>query len=536
MQLWRQLTRSRWVRLGIAMVVLAAGVVIGVTATRASATYPVNAIYASAPGLFPGAAVDVLGVPVGTVTSVKNVDNEVVVGMQVDAGTMIPSNAEASLVAPEVLGQPDVDLNPGFTGGPHLTSGATIPESRTTVPVSTDQLLKQLQRTLNAINPQAVGDLITNLAQDLDGQGAGLNQLISSAAGTIQLLADKGDDLGQLDGTLAQLTGTLDTDSSQIVQLVKEYDTVSTVIAQHSGQLNDAITQLSGATTSLVTLLTPNLQPLEADVGTVTTAGRTLDRNISSVDEILAQANNLFQGAQRAFDPTYNWLDLNAALPIGVSGDYIAGLVRDRLAGVCRRLAANHSTGLSASVLASLTSCGDPNSSFFDPLVNQIPTILSALSTGAGPTTVTGLLQQGLDQIGSLGAPTPSTSAGAATGGSSANSGGSSPSAPTTTTTTPPPTTAPCGLLGMIMGCPSGSGTSSGGSTSSGGLGGLLSQDVAPTKPQQATVNLASNRTGGPSLNAPAARLLPPLPSGHRTRPAGRGLLAQWANDVGSWL
>jgi phospholipid/cholesterol/gamma-HCH transport system substrate-binding protein len=538
----RHLTRSRWVAAGIAMVVVAAGIVVGVTVTGASATYPINAVYASAPGLFPGAAVDVLGVPVGTVTSVKNVDNEVEVGMQVKAGTMIPSDAEASLVAPEVLGQPDVDLNPGFTGGPHLASGATIPESRTTVPVSTDQLLKQLQRTLNALNPNAVGDLITNLAQDLDGQGAGLNQLISSAAGTIQLLANKGDDLGQLDGTLAQLTGTLDSDSSQIVQLVKEYDTVSTVIAQHSGQLNDAITQLSGATTSLVTLLTPNLQPLEADVGTVTTVGRTLDRNIGNVDEILAQANNLFQGAQRVFDPTYNWLDLNVALPVGVTGDYVAGLIRDRLAGVCRRLVANHSTGLSATVLASLNSCGDPNSDFFDPLINEIPTILSTLSTGAGPTTVTGLLQQGLNQIGSVGgstSPSPSASAGAATGGGSSSSGGSTTTAPPTTTTTTPGSS--CGVLGMILGCSSGSSTSgsstgSSGSTSSGGLGGLLSQDVTPTKSQQATVNLASNSTSGPSLSAPAARLLPPLPSSHHARPTGRGLLSQWAHDVGSLL
>jgi phospholipid/cholesterol/gamma-HCH transport system substrate-binding protein len=538
----RHLMRSKWVAVSIAMVVVVAGVVVGVTVTRASATYPINAVYASAPGLFPGAAVDVLGVPVGTVTSVKNVDNEVDVVMQVQEGTKIPSDAEASLVAPEVLGQPDVDLNPGFTGGPHLASGATIPESRTTVPVSTDQLLKQLQRTLNALNPHAVGDLITNLAQDLDGQGAGLNQLIGSAAGTIQLLANKGDDLGQLDGTLAQLTGTLDSDSSQIVQLVKEYDTVSTVIAQHSGQLNDAITQLSGATTSLVTLLTPNLQPLEADVGTVTTVGRTLDRNISNVDEILAQANNLFQGAQRVFDPTYNWLDLNVALPVGVSGDYIAGLIRDRLAGVCRRLAANHSTGLSATVLASLTSCGDPNSDFFDPLINEIPTILSALSTGAGPTTVTGLLQQGLNQIGSIGSsttPAPSASAGAATGGTSGSSGGTTTTVPPTTTTTTPGSS--CGLLGMIVGCSSGSSTSSSstapsGSSSSGGLGGLLSQDVTPTKSQQATVNLASNSTSGPSLSTPAARLLPPLPSAHHARPASRGLLSQWAHDVGSLL
>ena len=54
-------------------------------------TYRINAVYASAPGLFPGAAVDVLGVPVGTVTSVKNVANRVEVGMQVRSGTRIPA-------------------------------------------------------------------------------------------------------------------------------------------------------------------------------------------------------------------------------------------------------------------------------------------------------------------------------------------------------------------------------------------------------------------------------------------------------------
>jgi virulence factor Mce-like protein len=531
---WRELAASKALRMAAAAVVVLAGVLVGVDVSRASATYPINAIYANAPGLFPGAAVDVLGVPVGTVTSVKNVANRVEVGMQVHSGIKIPSDAEASLVAPEVLGQPDVDLNPGYTSGPHLASGSTIPEARTTVPVSTDQLLKQLKRTLDALNPHAVGSLISNLAQDLDGQGANLNQLISSAAGTIQLLADKGDDLGQLNGTLAQLTGTLDSDTAQIVQLVNEYDTVSTVIAQHSGQLNDAITQLSGATTSLVTLLTPNLAPLEADVGTVTTVGRTLDRNIGSVDEILAQANNLFQGAERVFNPTYNWLDLNAALPVGVSGDYVAGLIRDRLAGVCRRIVANHSAGLPATTLASLNSCGDPNSGFFDPLIGEIPTILSSLSGGTGSTSASSLLQQGLSQIGSIGS-------GASTAAPSSKGGSSGGSTTTTTTPTTTTTTVPCGLLGSIIGCPSGSGTSQGtsssGSSGSGGLlGGLLSQKVTSSKKQQTTVNLASDSSSGPSLTAPAANLLPALPSHHHAHHSRRGLLAQWAHDVGSWL
>ena len=194
-------------------------------------------------------------------------------------------------------------------------------------------------------------------------------------------------------------------------------------------------------------------------MGTVTTAGRTLDRNLASVDEILQNGNSLFQGAKRAYDPNYNWLDLNLQTAPGVTGAYIAGLLRDRLAGICRRIVANHASGLSASVVATLTQCGNPSSGFFDPLLNDIPTILDALAGGSGSTTAQALLQKGLDQIANAkqgaGArrrrrhrrrPAQQDPAAAPT---------------TTTTTTPPPstttTTVPCGLLGAILGCPKGS-------------------------------------------------------------------------------
>ena len=73
---------------------------------------------------------------------------------------------------PSCWGSPTSTSIRATPAAPTCRPGATIAESRTSVPVSTDQLLKQLQRTLQALNPHAVGDLVTNLAQDLDGQGA----------------------------------------------------------------------------------------------------------------------------------------------------------------------------------------------------------------------------------------------------------------------------------------------------------------------------------------------------------------------------
>jgi phospholipid/cholesterol/gamma-HCH transport system substrate-binding protein len=525
----RTVAQSAIFRIGLSLVVLAAVAVVAIEVTSGPSTYPLKAVYSSAPGLFPGASVDVLGVKVGTVDSVKNVGNTVAVGFSVDQGTRIPAKAIASLVAPQLLGEPDVDLNPGYTGGPMLTAGSIIPLSRTTVPISTDEVLKQVQRTLDAINPHAVGNLVSNLAQDLDGQGASLNKLIKNAAGTIQLLANKGNDLGQLNGTLAQLTGTLDDDTSQIEHLVTEYDTVSGVLAQHSGQLNDALTQLTGASSALVGVLTPNLLPLEADIGTVTTVGRTLDRNLGSVDQILQQGNSLFQGAARAYDPNYNWLDLNIAAAPGVTGAYVSGLLRDRLAGICRRIVSNHSTGLTSAELSTLNLCGNPASGFFDGLLNQIPTILNTLTTGTASDTGSALLQTGLKQIVNIEAGS----------GGTANSNPSAPNPPSTSTTTPTtvPTTTPsnaatCNLLTELLGCKPSSTSSN---SSSSVLGGLLSNTVSGSK-NTPTASIVSNKVSTLTLTAPASKLLPPMPGAHHAHAHHRGVLTQWMHDVRSWL
>ena len=535
---------SRAVRWGLAAVLAVTAAVVAIDVVRGPSTYPLTAVFARAPGLFPGASVEVLGVPAGTVSSVKNVGNTVVVSMLVDDARTIPAAATASLASPQLLGEPDIELAPGYTDGPILAPGSTIPMGRTSVPVSTDQLLRSLERTLQAINPRAVGDLIANLAGDLQGQGESLNSLIASAAGTLQLLADKGDDLGQLNGTLAQLTGTLDSRSAEISSLITNYDTVSGVVARHNAQLGDAISQLSGATTQVVGLLSPNLGPLEQDVGTITTAGQTVDRNISNVDEVLTQAVQLFTAAQRAYDPTYNWLNLNNQIPAGVTGAYVAGLVRDRLAGVCRRLSANHAAGLSAAQLGTLQTCGNPGSGFFDPIIDQVPTVLDALppgtpiSSSSAPQSPAAMLQQGLSQIPGASTTPTSTPAPPPTAPSTT----APPPTTTTPTTTPGPVTCSgSGILGSVL-CPSAP-------TSSGpGAGGLLSESspsgasTSAPLPRSASTGAVPTSPAAPTLNLAIARSLPPMPGrGHAAprRPASSGLLGALrhvGHDLIGWL
>jgi len=373
----------------LALSVAAGAIGLAGCGSSAGPTITFSAIFASGQGLYPGSNVEIIGLKEGTVQSVRPEGDRVVVTMSLPASPPVPAGVYAAVEAPELLGQRSVDLEPGYTGGPTLADGAVIPESRTSVPVETNTILREVTNYLRSIQPANVHNLVANLAQDLNGQGQALGDLIGNAAGTIELLAQKGNELGQLNGTLAQLTATLDSRTNQIETLISDYDVVSGVVAQDRVQLDGAIAALSSASTQLADLLSPNLSGLKADLGTLTTVGRTLDRNLGALDQGLTSSVALFAGAERAYDPTHRWLVLNNQSPSGDNSMVLADNLRDRLAGICRRLSAHHSAGLSAQQLSTLATCGNPNSGYFDQVLGLIPSALNLTPGATIPTPTT---------------------------------------------------------------------------------------------------------------------------------------------------
>ena len=438
--------------LGVAALAGLAGSVL--SACGAPASYPVTAMFPSAEGLFPGNAVQVLGVQRGSVTSVTPENGVVVVHMTIDGAQSLPADVRAALTTPQLLGEPSIELSPGYTRGPKLASGAVIPKSRTSVPESIGQLLHDLQAYLGQVNTGSLSGFVTNLAQDLQGQGQQLNQLIAGAAGTLQILAQKGNALGQLDGSLAQITGTLRQRTAAVSQLLQSYEQVAGVLAGQSGPLGDAITELAQMSQQLTTLLDPNLTGLQGDISTITQVGRTLDRNLGNLDQGLSSSVALFTAAGRAYDPVYNWLNLNDQLAPGTTAGVLEGLVRDRLAGICRRVLANHSSGLSQSQVSTLQTCGNPDSGYFDPLLSTVPNLLLGLN-GSQPPSPQALLSQGAAMIPGLNQSQQAAVSNVA------------PSQLSTTTTTAPSLGAP-----TLPPLPAGSHTTT--TTSGGLLGGLL--------------------------------------------------------------
>lgn len=141
----------------IALAVAAALVVAGAlwwVFTRAGTT-TVTAYFDKAVGIYEGSDVRVLGVEVGSVTSVEPQGEIVKVDMRVDRGVDIPADARAVQITPSVVADRYVQLTPAYSGGETMSNGAVIDRERTATPVEVDELYASIDELARALGPQA---------------------------------------------------------------------------------------------------------------------------------------------------------------------------------------------------------------------------------------------------------------------------------------------------------------------------------------------------------------------------------------------
>jgi len=161
----------------------------------------VTAYFDQFKGIYVGDDVTVLGVPVGTVTSVKPEPDRVKVEMELSADHPVPADVRAAVVAPSLVSVRSIILGPFEPSGPRLEDGAVIPESRTAVPVEWDAMKDQLVSLSTALGPHgangkgATSNLISSGARFLDGQGGTLNSTIRDVSVAMSTLSDNSGDL-----------------------------------------------------------------------------------------------------------------------------------------------------------------------------------------------------------------------------------------------------------------------------------------------------------------------------------------------------
>jgi phospholipid/cholesterol/gamma-HCH transport system substrate-binding protein len=150
-------------------------------------SYAVNAHFAQSGGIFTGAEVTYRGVTVGKVSKMKLTDKGVDVILSVNKSEdTIPKDSLALVGNKSAVGEQYVELQPQTDNGPFLKDGSVIKTPETETPVSTTEILTNLDNLVESV-PQA--DLRTVVAESgaaFKDAGPSLGQIIDTSSSFIK--------------------------------------------------------------------------------------------------------------------------------------------------------------------------------------------------------------------------------------------------------------------------------------------------------------------------------------------------------------
>ena len=188
--------------------------------------YRLTGQFSNAFGIGKDAEVTYLGVPSGTVTSVRRMPGGVAVTMKMQQDRKIPKGSTANVGRKSAIGEPYIDFEPppGYSGsGPSYRNGDTIPVASTTVPLEFSELLRSASALVSSLPPEDVQRLLHEAAIGLNGRGDDLRQL-----------TEAGD---KLSADLVQRSAVLD-------RLATNNTRITHVVAEHSGSLGQSLSDL----------------------------------------------------------------------------------------------------------------------------------------------------------------------------------------------------------------------------------------------------------------------------------------------------
>lgn len=143
--------------------------------------YTVRLQMAESGGIFTNAEVTYRGVQVGRVGELRLTRSGMEVDLNIEPGSpSIPSDLEAVVANRSAVGEQFVDLRPKQDSGPYLDASSVITEDRARVPVSTDQVLRDLDSLTTSLPVDALRSVVDEMHTAFTGTGDDLQSLLDA--------------------------------------------------------------------------------------------------------------------------------------------------------------------------------------------------------------------------------------------------------------------------------------------------------------------------------------------------------------------
>lgn len=236
-------------------------------------------------GIFERAQVSYRGVPVGRVADLSLTDDGLIAKLEIKPDKPpIPADIEVIIANLSAVGEQYVGLQPQSQGGPYLHDGSVIPASKVSVPVSTGELVSDLNNLVKSVPLDSLRTVVDEAYKAFRGTGDDLGALLDAARDftraaqqnlpeTVQLLESGGTVLrtqnelaGALEsfsGDLQKLTETLKQSDGDIRQLINVTPKFSRTVSEFLAETGPGLGALIANLLTTSNLLLPRLDGIE---------------------------------------------------------------------------------------------------------------------------------------------------------------------------------------------------------------------------------------------------------------------------------
>ena len=271
----------------------------------------ITAYFPSATGIYAGDEVRVSGVKVGKINSIDPDGTQAKITMSIDRDVPIPADAKAVIVAQNLVAARYVQLTPAYRhdSGPKMASGAVIPLDRTAIPVEWDEVKNQVMRLATDLGPQgnvsttSVSKFIDSAANALDGNGDKLRQTIAQLSGVSRVLAEGSGNIVDVIKNLQTVVTTLRDSNTQIVQFQNRLATLTSVINDSSSDLDGAIANLSVAIGEVKRFIAETRDPTSEQIQRLGNVTQILVDNKLALENVLHMSPTAFANGYNIYNP-----------------------------------------------------------------------------------------------------------------------------------------------------------------------------------------------------------------------------------------
>ncbi|MFL6158666.1 MAG: MCE family protein [Marmoricola sp.] len=253
-----------------------------------STSYTVNAHFPQSGGIFTGAEVTYRGVRIGQVSDMELINNGVDVKLTIENKyDRIPSDTLALVGNKSAVGEQYVELDPHTSKGPYLANGSVIEPKDTAVPVSTTEILTNLDQLVRSVPQDQLRTVVGELGAAFQGTGPDLARLIDTSNEFIKTADDNFDVTAALIKDANTVLRTQADKGSAIRSFAQNLALFSGTLADNDQSLGALIDNGSATANELRDFLETNKVDLGGLINNLVTTGRVISRHLPGIRQIL---------------------------------------------------------------------------------------------------------------------------------------------------------------------------------------------------------------------------------------------------------